>query len=83
MSFDVQISNASPLDGSVTKKMTVETTRMNGIVVTIRAYRILHYDSVGTLVCIFCTLTYSILILLMGKIVRDIFSFLLKQGFSV
>lgn len=42
------ISNASPLDGSVTKKMTVETTRMNGTVVTIRAYRIFHCDSVGT-----------------------------------
>lgn len=32
VSFDVPIRNASPLDGSVTKKMTVETTRMNGIV---------------------------------------------------
>lgn len=31
-SFAVLISNASPLDGSVTKKMTVEITRMNGTV---------------------------------------------------
>lgn len=31
-SFDVLISNAFPLDGSVTKKMTVETTQMNGTV---------------------------------------------------
>jgi hypothetical protein len=30
------ISNAYPLDGSVTKKMTVGTTPMSGIVVTIR-----------------------------------------------
>lgn len=30
--FDVRISNAFPLDGSVTKKMTVETIRMNGTV---------------------------------------------------
>jgi hypothetical protein len=45
----VLISNASPLDGSVTKKMTVETTRMNGTVVTIRAHRILYCDAVETL----------------------------------